>query len=116
MNAFTPLKQLGISLLRTVVSSAWVLFIGWLVVVFPPFQPLEALLLSVPELVLPVIVAVIAAAWYAFWRWVEPKLPDWLTAALLGSSKAPVYPAIADSQVPNVNPPADRVAGPDNRA
>ena len=112
----TALKPLLISLLRTAVSSVWVLFIGWLIVVYPPFQPLEAHLLAVPELVLPIIVSVAAAAWYALWRWLEPKLPDWLTAALLGSSKAPVYPAISGSQVPNVNPPLDRVEGPDHRA
>lgn len=112
----TALKPLLISLLRTVVSSVWVLFIGWLIVAVPAFQPLEAQLLAVPELVLPIIVSVAAAAWYALWRWVEPKLPNWLTAALLGSSKAPVYPAITGSQVPNVNLPADRVPGPDHSA
>jgi hypothetical protein len=114
----TPLKQLGISLLRTAVSSAWVLFIGWLIVVYPPFQSLEQQLLAVPELLLPVIVSVAAAAWYALWRWVEPKLPNWLTAALLGSSKAPVYQsAVTGSQVPNVNLPLDRVPnGPYHRA
>ena len=112
----TALKPLLTSILRTVVSSVWVLFIGWLIVAVPAFQPLEAQLLAVPELVLPVIVSVAAAAWYALWRWLEPKLPDWLTAALLGSSKAPVYPAITGSQVPNVNPPLDRVPGPDHRA
>jgi hypothetical protein len=116
VNALTPLKVLAVSLLRTVVSSAWVLFIGWLIVTVPAFQPLEAQLLEVPELVLPIIVSVAAAAWYALWRWVEPKLPAWLTRALLGSSKAPVYPAITGSQVPGVNPPADRVPGPDHRA
>lgn len=112
----TAIKPLLISLLRTVVSSVWVLFIGWLIVTVPAFQPLEAQLLAVPELVLPIIVSVAAAAWYALWRWLEPKLPDWLTAALLGSSKAPVYPAITGSQVANVNPSLDRVEGPDHRA
>ena len=103
----TPIKALLVSLLRTAVSSAWVLFIGWLIVAVPAFQPLEQQLLAVPELVLPVLVSVAAAAWYALWRWVEPKLPNWLTAALLGSSKTPVYPALD---------PADRVPGPDHRA
>ena len=112
----TALKPLLISLLRTVVSSAWVLFIGWLIVAVPAFQPLEQQLLAVPELILPVLVSVAAAAWYTFWRWVEPKLPNWLTAALLGSAKTPVYPAITGSQVTDVNLPMDRVPGPDHRA
>lgn len=30
---------------------------------------------------------------YAFVRFVEPKLPDWLTRILLGSAQAPTYGA-----------------------
>ncbi|MDQ1053163.1 hypothetical protein QE394_001091 [Arthrobacter sp. SORGH_AS 212] len=112
----TAIKPLLLSLLRTVVSWVWALFIGWLLVAVPIFQPFEEQLLGVSELALPTLVAIIAAAWYAAWRWVEPRLPDWLTAAALGSSKAPVYPAIAGSQVTDVNPPLDRVPGPDHRA
>jgi hypothetical protein len=39
-------------------------------------------------------------------RWLEPRLPDWLTRAVLGSAKTPVYPGKheAGSQVPTVNP------------
>lgn len=88
----TALKPLLISLLRTFVSWAWGLFIGWLILVLPIFQPFEQSLLGLSELALPILVAVIAAAWYAFWRWLEPKLPNWLTAALLGSSQQPTYP------------------------
>jgi hypothetical protein len=112
----TELKPLLVSLLRTVVSWAWGLFIGWLLVAVPIFQPFEEALLGLSELALPILVGVIAAAWYAFWRWVEPRLPNWLTAALLGSAKAPVYPAVTGSQVVNVNPPLDRVPGPDHAA
>lgn len=101
----TALKPLLISLLRTVVSWVWALFIGWLLLVFPPFEPFRDQLLALPDLALPILVAVIAAAWYALWRWVEPHLPNWLTAALLGSSKTPVYPALN---------PLDRVHGPDH--
>lgn len=110
----TPVKPLLVSLLRTFVSWAWALFIGWLLVAVPIFQPFEEALLGLSELALPVLVAVIGAAWYAVLRWVEPRLPNWLTAALLGSSKAPVYPAITGSQVDQVNPPLDRVPGPDH--
>lgn len=112
----TALKPLLVSLLRTVVSWAWALVIGWLLVAVPIFQPFEDQLLALSELALPTLVAVIAAAWYALWRWIEPRLPDWLTAALLGSSKAPEYPAITGSQVAEVNPSLDRIPGPDHRA
>lgn len=112
----TALKPLLISLLRTFISWVWALFIGWLLLVMPIFQPFEEQLLALPALALPTLIAVIAAAWYALWRWLEPKLPDWLTRALLGSAKAPAYQGVTGSQVANVNPPLDRVPGPDHRA
>jgi len=104
----TAVKPLLISLLRTFVAWVWGLFIGWLIIVLPIFQPFEDSLLGLAELALPILVAVIAAAWYAFWRWVEPRLPDWLTRAVLGSSTAPAYPSPASA--------LDRVPGPDHRA
>ena len=79
------------SILRTIVPYVWGLFIGWLITVLPVLQPLEEQLLGVAELALPILVAVISAAWYAFWRWLEPRLPDWLTRAVLGSARAPQY-------------------------
>lgn len=100
----TALKQLGISLLRTVVTSVWSLFIGWLILVLPIFEPFRQQLLALSELALPVLLAVIGAAWYAFWRWLEPLLPDWLTAALLGSSRAPVYAAAGVSTATAAQP------------
>lgn len=107
----TALKPLLLSLLRTFVAWVWGLFIGWLIIVLPIFQPFEESLLGVAELALPTLVAVIAAAWYAFWRWLEPRLPDWLTRAVLGSAKTPVYVA-SSAAVPSL----DRVEGPDHRA
>jgi hypothetical protein len=61
----TPFKQLLISLLRTVTTSVWALFIGWLLVAVPIFQPFEESLLALSELALPVLISVIGAAWYA---------------------------------------------------
>lgn len=87
----TAIGAVLISVLRTVVPYVWGLFIGWLILVVPVLQPLEKELLSIGTLALPILIAVISAAWYAFWRWLEPKLPDWLTTAVLGSSKAPQY-------------------------
>lgn len=37
------------------------------------------------------VVALVLAAWYALWRKLEPRLPDWLTRLVLGSAAAPVY-------------------------
>jgi hypothetical protein len=80
-----------VSVLRTVVPYVWGLVIGWLITILPVLQPLEEQLLGIAELALPVLIAVISAAWYAFWRWLEPRLPKWLTRAVLGSAKTPVY-------------------------
>ena len=80
-----------ISVLRTVVPYVWGLFIGWLIVAVPVLQPLEEQLLGLAELALPIPIAVISAAWYALWRWAEPRLPVWLTRAVLGSAKTPEY-------------------------
>lgn len=114
-----------LSFLRTVVSYIWGLVITWLITVLPVLQPLENDLLSLGTLALPVVAAVISAAWYAFWRWLEPRLPDWLTAALLGSAKTPTYSATATVIPANTTADEasriaaetlDRTPGPDHRA
>ena len=93
------------SILRTVVPALWGSLVAWLLGVAPLLAPLEAHLLGVADIILPILTAVIIAAWYAFWRWLEPRLPDWLTRAVLGSAKTPVYVSpVAGSQVPNLNP------------
>jgi hypothetical protein len=94
------------SILRTLVPALWGSLVAWLIGVVPVLAPLQAHLLGLSDVILPVITAVIIAAWYAFWRWLEPRLPDWLTRAVLGSAQAPVYPGkhVEGSQVPNVNP------------
>ena len=79
------------SILRTVVPALWGSFIAWLIGVLPILAPLEADLRGLADILLPIITAVIIAAWYALWRWLEPRLPDWLTRAVLGSAKTPVY-------------------------
>jgi hypothetical protein len=79
------------SILRTVVPALWGSFIAWLIGLLPILAPLEADLNGLAEIALPIITAVIIGAWYAFWRWLEPRLPDWLTRAVLGSAKTPRY-------------------------
>lgn len=81
------------AILRTVVPALWGSLIAWLIGVLPILAPLEADLRGLADILLPIITAVIIGAWYAFWRWLEPRLPDWLTRAVLGSAKTPVYAA-----------------------
>lgn len=79
------------AILRTVVPALWGSVIAWLIGVLPILAPLEADLNGLADIALPIITAVIIGSWYAFWRWLEPKLPDWLTRAVLGSAKTPSY-------------------------
>jgi hypothetical protein len=79
------------SILRTLIPALWGSLIAWLIGMLPILAPLEADLKGLADIALPVITAVIIGAWYAFWRWLEPRLPDWLTRAVLGSAKTPAY-------------------------
>lgn len=79
------------SLLRTLVPYAWGLAVTWLITVLPVLAPLEADLMGYGTVAAAVLAAVLTAAWYAFWRWLQPRLPDWLVRAVLGSAKTPVY-------------------------
>lgn len=80
-----------ISILRTIVPALWGSVIGWALTLLPVLEPLRADLLAYGDFAVPVIAAVIIGGWYALWRWLEPKLPDWLTRILLGSAKSPAY-------------------------
>lgn len=90
------------SILRTVVPALWGSLIGWLLGVVPMLEPLRGELLTYGNLAVPVIAAILIGAWYAFWRWLEPQLPDWLTRILLGSAKTPVY-ALEKSAYPDIH-------------
>lgn len=79
------------SILRTLVPALWGSFIAWLLGLVPALAPLEAQLLGASELFIPILTAVLIGAWYAFWRWLEPRMPDWLTRAVLGSAQTPSY-------------------------
>lgn len=79
------------ALLRTIVPALWGSLIAWLIGVLPILAPLETDLRGLANVLLPIITAVIIAAWYALWRWLQPRLPDWLVRAVLGSAKMPVY-------------------------
>jgi hypothetical protein len=79
------------AILRTVVPYFWGIVVAWLITVVPVLAPLETDLLGYGTLIAIVLTAVFSAAWYAFWRWLEPRLPAWLVRAVLGSSKTPIY-------------------------
>ena len=79
------------SILRTVVPALWGSFISLLLGWAPLLEPLEPQLLAYGEVIVPILAALITGAWYALWRWLEPRLPDWLTRLFLGSAKTPTY-------------------------
>jgi hypothetical protein len=93
--AATSLGDYGASLLRTAVPSLWGTALAALLAWVLPRVPgdvgeaLSSLLGS--ELVTGLLVAASIAAWYAVARWLEPRLPAWLTRLVLGSSAAPTY-------------------------
>lgn len=77
-----------VSYLRTAVPIFWGSILGWLLTQFPGIpEGLSDWLHSQVE----VVVALCIFAWYALWRWLEPRLPDSITKILLGSAKTPVY-------------------------
>ncbi|MBT2566589.1 hypothetical protein J7I84_08795 [Arthrobacter sp. ISL-85] len=89
------MTQFLTAILRTVVPSLWGGFIAWLILLVPQLLPLQAYLLGLSEPVTAVVTAVftsvVIAAWYALWRWLQPRIPVWLVQAVLGSAKTPVY-------------------------
>lgn len=82
-----------ISILRTIVPLVWGNIVLFLLGIVPALEPLRGQLLAYGDAAIPVLAALLTALWYALWRWAEPKLPNWITAVLLGSAKAPVYVA-----------------------
>jgi hypothetical protein len=97
------MSDLVASWLRTVVPGLYAAVLGpvlaWAAVHVPWVLDLLELLNIDPtsvEFTAGVVLAVLAA-WYALWRKLEPRIPDWLTRLVLGSSKAPSYaPVTAD--------------------
>ena len=76
-----------VSLLRTVVPVIWGSAIAWLLTVISVPAPVGSFLTNQTDLV---VVASITL-WYAAFRWLEPKLPAWLTRIVLGSNQTPSY-------------------------
>jgi hypothetical protein len=76
--------------LRTVVPVLWGSLLAWLAVQIPAIPDAWEEWLGSDQGVALVSAAVITL-WYAFWRWLEPKLSPFLTRLLLGSNLTPVY-------------------------
>ncbi|WP_102158662.1 hypothetical protein [Zhihengliuella halotolerans] len=83
------------SILRTVIPTLWGGFIVWLIGAMPVLAPLKADLLAYGDLLVPFLASLIIGAWYALWRWAEPRMPAWLVRIFLGSAQAPVYASTA---------------------
>lgn len=96
----SPGKQLSdrvVSTLRTVVPKLWGLAAGALLAWLGVHAPWVVTVLDWLGIDLDgvaAVVAVIALAevvWYWAWRWIEPRVPNWLTRIVLGSSRQPTY-------------------------
>jgi hypothetical protein len=85
------------SWLRTVTPGLWSSAVGTLLVWAATHAPwlvhaLDALGIDLTSPgVVAGVVALVLAGWHALWRRLEPHLPPWLTRALLGSNRVPVY-------------------------
>jgi len=80
-----------VSLLRTVVPVIWGSLIAWLLTLVALPTPVTGFLTNQTDIV--VVVAI--AGWYAAFRWLEPRLPAWLTRIVLGSNLTPTYAPVA---------------------
>ena len=93
------LSDRAVSYLRTAVPIAWgslvSVLLGWLAPHLPgELGPLLVEALG-GEATVTLVVGLAIAGWYAVWRLLESRIPDWLTRIVLGSSAAPVYsPAV----------------------
>ena len=78
------------SWIRTVVPGLWALAVGVLLQWWTgiPTEIADAL---DSEMAIGAITWVILALWYGIWRWLEPRLPNWLTSILFGLSRQPTY-------------------------
>lgn len=94
----SSVRDFGVSWLRTVVPTAWGAVVAFLLSRVPELH--DAL---VNPGVTMAVTAAVVTLWYTLFRKLEPHIPAWLTAFLLGSNRAPVYPAFR-SDVPPAGP------------
>ena len=95
----SPISDRAVSWLRTVVPVLWGSVVAAILRAITPHLPgdlgtaLADWLSS--ETTLALVTAAAIAAWYALWRWAEPRIPDWLTRLVLGSAQTPTYAPVA---------------------
>lgn len=80
------------SWVRTVVPGLWSMVVAWAVTLGLP----DTVTTAAAGLGEAVLFPVALAAVYALLRRLEPRMPDCLTRALLGSAKVPTYGQAAD--------------------
>lgn len=90
-----PLSDRAVSWLRTTVPVLWGTVVAAILRAVSPHLPgdLGAALATwlSSETTIALVTAAAIAAWYALWRWAEPRIPDWLTRLVLGSARPPAY-------------------------
>lgn len=82
----TSLRDWGLSWIRTGVPLLWGYLLTWVATLSTAMHDL----LDNPG-VYAAVVGAVTLAWYALARWVEPKLPPWLTRLVIGANTAPQY-------------------------
>jgi len=80
------IRNTGISYLRTGVPAVW----GYLLALVAERVPVLTPLMEDPK-VFAAFASVLFFVWYAVARWIEPRLPAWLTTIILGANSMPVY-------------------------
>lgn len=89
------------SLLRTAVPAAWGAIVTLLLGVTTKLPQEVADWLNSP-LAISAVTSVVMVLWYALWRRLEPRIPDWLTTLVLGYAMAPTYQPVAVTGAPNI--------------
>lgn len=81
------LRNRGLSLIRTYVPALWGAFLTWCATQLPVLE--DALNSEAALGVGAFLVALLTSLWYTLMRWMEPKLPPWLTVLVLGANARP---------------------------
>jgi hypothetical protein len=111
-----PLSDRAVSWLRTAVPVAWGTVMAAILRTLSPYLPgdlgtaLATWLGS--ETTIALVTAAAIAGWYALWRWVEPRIPDWLTRLVLGSARPPSYAPVTPDGAHVITTLASSTPGP----
>lgn len=89
------------SFVRTMVPIIWSQLVLWLLLAVPALEPARELMLGQTDVIVNAVALAAAGAWYALVRWLEPRLPDWLTRILMGAATAPSYAGDATADIPD---------------